>query len=76
MQIGDRGHLGAGQVERRDRLVDGSERIGLLPQVDHVLVGGIEFRELLDCGLGAREGSRLVEHEPTEQRVEGAEVLR
>ena len=71
-----RRHLGAGQIERGDRLIDLSERISLLPQVDDVLVGSIELRELLDCGRGSREGSRLVEHEPAEQGVEGAEVLR
>jgi hypothetical protein len=56
VQIGDRRHLSAGQVERGDRLVDLAERISLLPQVDHVLVRGIELRELLNGGLGPREG--------------------
>jgi hypothetical protein len=56
VQIRDRRHLSAGQVERGDRLVDLAQRISLLPQIDHVLVRGIELRELLDGGLGAREG--------------------
>lgn len=76
VQARDRRRLGAGRVERRDRLVDPTQRIGLLPQIDYVPVRGVELRELFDGCLGAREGARLVEHEPTEQGVEGAQILR
>ena len=70
------GRQGCGVVVLVDRRLEGAEVICLLPQIDDVLVGFVQFAELGDRVRRSPERLRLVQHKRAEELVERAEVLR